>query len=201
MKKEVKLLSKDVVYNGYFQMRKYRYQHTLFNGGWSKPLEREVFERGRVVAVLPYDRNLDAVLLVEQCRTGALDSEFSPWLMEVIAGIIDEGETPEGVVRREAMEEAGCGVDEMTKIATFFVTPGGSTELAHLYFAECDLSGVGGVHGLAEEGEDIATHIIPRTEAMAMLERGEFVSTKVIIALQWLALHHQRLIAGVGSTQ
>ncbi len=193
MDKEVRMLSKTTVYDGYFQILKCRYQHTLFNGGWSRPLERELFDRGRVAAVLPYDPSIDSVLLVEQCRTGALDSEYSPWLIEVIAGIIDPGEGPEEVVRRESVEEAGCQLDELTLIAKFFVTPGGSSEMASLYFASCDLTGVGGIHGLAEEGEDIRTHIVKRQKAFEMLENGEFNSTKVIMALQWFALNYQRL--------
>ena len=77
MDKEIRILAKNTVYDGYFQIVKIRYQHTLFNGGWSQPLERELFERGRVAAVLPYDPNIDSVLLIEQCRTGALNSEYS----------------------------------------------------------------------------------------------------------------------------
>lgn len=196
MDKQVEIIEKAVVYDGYFQVHKYRYRHSLYDGGWSKPLEREIFERGRVVAVLPYDPTLDTVLLVEQCRTGALDSEFSPWLLEVVAGIIDEGETPEQVAVREAREEAGCEITDLTRIAKFFVSPGGSTEVAHLYFALADLSGVGGIHGLAEEGEDIAVHVVDRRQAFDMLARGEFASTKVIMALQWLALNHERLFQG-----
>jgi ADP-ribose pyrophosphatase len=193
MDKEIRILAKDTVYDGYFQIVKIRYQHTLFNGGWSQPLERELFERGRVVAVLPYDPDIDSVLLIEQCRTGALNSEYSPWLIEVIAGIIEPGESTEEVVRRESIEEAGCVLDELKLIAKFFVTPGGSSELASLYFAVCDLKNVGGIHGLAEEGEDIRTHIVKRQKAFEMLENGEFNSTKVIMALQWFALNYQRL--------
>lgn len=195
MEKKIRLLAKDTVYNGYFQVNKYHYQHTLFKGGWSEPLEREIFERGEVAAVLPYDPAIDAVLLVEQCRTGALDSAYSPWLMEVVAGIIDPGETPEAVVKREAVEEAGCVLGELTQIAEFFVSPGGSSELAYLYFATCKLHEVSGIHGLAEEGEDIATHIIPREQAFSMLEQGVFSSTKVIIALQWFALNYRNYLA------
>ena len=187
------MFDKTVAYDGYFQVHKYRYQHTLFEGGWSRTLEREMFERGSVVAVLPYDSNLDAVLLVEQCRAGALTSEYSPWLLEVVAGIIDEGETPQQVAVREAQEEAGCTIDELTEIAKFFVSPGGSSEFAYLYFARADLSHVGGIHGLDDEGEDIKVHIVPRERAVDMLANGDFVSTKVIIALQWLALNHARL--------
>ncbi len=193
MDKEVRILDKSTVYDGYFKLVKYRYQHTLFDGGWSEVVERELFERGRAAAVLPYDPAIDSVLLIEQCRAGALESECSPWLMEVIAGIIDPGESPGDVVKREAIEEAGCTLGELMPIAKFFVSPGGSTEVASLYFASCNLTGVGGIHGLAHEGEDIRTHILPREKAFTMLENGEFNSTKVIMALQWFALNYQRL--------
>lgn len=142
---------------------------------------------------------MDAVLLVEQCRTGALDSAYCPWLMEVVAGIIDPGETPKEVVKREAVEEAGCVLGELTPIAEFFVSPGGSSELAYLYFATCSLhvlpKGYCWCTWTGRGGEDIATHIIAREKAFALLEEGTFKSTKVIIALQWFALNYQRLFA------
>ncbi|HIJ29450.1 MAG TPA: NUDIX domain-containing protein, partial [Gammaproteobacteria bacterium] len=104
-------------------MEKYQLQHTLFDGGWSKPLSRELFERGHAVAVLLYDPKEDAVVMVEQFRIGALGHPDHPWFLEVVAGMVEEGESEEEVARRESVEEAGCRVGEMEFIARYWVSP------------------------------------------------------------------------------
>ena len=98
----VEILDKTVCYDGFFRLERYRLRHRLFSGAWSRVLTRELFERGHAAAVLPYDPALDVVVLVEQFRIGALEAPGSPWLLEIVAGVIDHpGETPEDVVRRQ----------------------------------------------------------------------------------------------------
>ena len=70
MKKDVKILKQDTVYNGFFQMEKYYLQHTLFAGGWSDEMTRELFVRGNCIAVILYDVKHDKVILIEQFRVG-----------------------------------------------------------------------------------------------------------------------------------
>lgn len=195
MKKDWQILECDTVYQGYFRIDRYRLRHTLFEGGWSRPVQREVFERGHAVAVLPYDPRLDAVLLIEQFRIGALAAkvEGGPWLMELIAGIIDPGETAEEVARREALEEAGCRLEELEPICDYLVSPGGTSEQASVYFARADLDGVGGIHGLDQENEDIRVHVIPTEEAIAMADDGRVANAAGVIGLYWLARNRKRL--------
>ncbi|MEQ8695449.1 MAG: NUDIX domain-containing protein, partial [Bauldia litoralis] len=107
MTDDVDILEKTTPYKGRFQIDRYRLRYHRFDGAWSEPVLREVFERGHAAAVLPYDPVRDEVVLIEQFRPGPLAAgEASPWLIEIVAGIIDPGETPEEVVRREADEEA-----------------------------------------------------------------------------------------------
>ena len=96
--KDVQILGKETLYQGFFKMVKYAFKHKLFEGGWSDVVQREVFERGHAVAVLPYDPVLDEFVMIEQFRIGALSTSSSPWLLEIVAGIIDEGETPEDAI-------------------------------------------------------------------------------------------------------
>ena len=179
------LLDRTLAFDGYFKIIRYRLQHTLFAGGWGKPIVREVFERGSAAAVLPYDRERDELLLVEQFRIGALNDPAGPWLMELIAGIIEPGEPIEEVVRREAVEEAGITLDEVTPITDYYVSPGGTTEKLHLFWATADLSGAGGVHGLEDEGEDIRVHVVRPEEAFRMVDEGEIRNAMTLLALQW----------------
>ena len=110
MAKDVEILDKSEQYKGYFRINRYRLRHRLYAGGWSGELQRELFERGHAVGVLPYDPAADSVVLIEQFRIGALVAGMEPWLTEIVAGIIEEGEAPEEVARRETREEAGLEV-------------------------------------------------------------------------------------------
>ena len=84
----VEILDKTICYNGFFRIERYRLRHRLYSGAWSRELTRELFERGHAAAVLPYDPILDAVVLVEQFRIGALEAPGDPWLLEIVAGVM-----------------------------------------------------------------------------------------------------------------
>jgi ADP-ribose pyrophosphatase len=189
----VEVEAREVCHDGVFRLERYRLRHGLFRGGMSAPLTRELFERGHAVAVLPYDPRADAVVLIEQFRVGALARAGGPWLVEVVAGVIDGDEAPETVARREAVEEAGLQLGRLEKICRFYVSPGGTSESVHLYCGEVDATAAGGVHGLAEEGEDIRVFSEPTDAALTRLSSGEIDSASPVIALQWLALNRARL--------
>ena len=156
-------------------------------------LTREILERGRVAAVLPVDPVRDRVVLIEQFRPGAWAADRDPWLVECVAGVIEPGETPEELARREALEEAGCVVTDLVPIATFLTSPGATTETVRLFCGRVDSEGVGGLHGLAGEGEDIRVTAMPVEDAVALLDEGRIVNAKTIIALQWIARHYDSL--------
>ena len=191
----VELLDKSERYSGFFRINRYRLRHRLFAGGWSGAIEREVFERGHAVGVLPYDPVADSVVLIEQFRIGALVAGMSPWLIEVVAGIVEEGETPEEVARRETQEEAGLEIQALMPMCRYLVSPGGSSESVRLYCGRVDSRGAGGIHGLAEEHEDIRVDRVAYGEAMRLLEEGRVTNSVSLIALQWLALHRDRVRA------
>ncbi len=193
--KQFKILDTHVVYNGFFRLEQYTLTHTLFNGGWSKPLTRELFRRGNCVAVLLYDPDRDEVVIIEQFRVGAVLQPERAWLLEIVAGAIEPGETAEEVAYREAREEAGCEIDELIEIQQFFTTPGGSSEWITLFCGRVDSSNVGGIHGLDEEDEDIRVSAVKFDEVFQMLEDGKIESGIPIIAIQWLYIHRDKLRA------
>ncbi|MEQ1529931.1 MAG: NUDIX domain-containing protein [Methylococcales bacterium] len=193
MTKQFQIIRTETAYAGFFRMEKYWLKHTLYNGGWSEEICRELFIRGRCVAVLLYDPQADKVVLIEQFRIGALLQPERAWLLEIVAGAIEEGETAEQVAYRESLEEAGCEIQELKQISEFFTTPGGAAEKITLFCGKIDSSQVGGIHGLAEEGEDILVRTVDFADAYAMLATGEIDSAIPIIAIQWLALHREQL--------
>lgn len=193
MKKQFEIINKDIVYSGFYQMEKYYLKHTLFGGGWSGEFSRELFRRSNCVAVLLYDPDADKVVLIEQFRIGAAANPERAWLVEIVAGAIDEGETAEQVAYRESKEEAGCDILELKLITRFYTTPGGSSEQISLFYGKVDSTQIGGIHGLDHEDEDILVSTVSFDEAYRMLEAGKIESGIPIIAIQWLALHRQAL--------
>lgn len=191
----VEILERRSGYRGYSRLDIVRLRHRLFAGGWTPPFERELLDRGHAVAVLPYDPQADAVVLIEQFRIGAQFAGMSAWQIEAIAGIIDEGETPEEVARRESVEEAGCVLTELIPICRFLASPGISNETVQLYCARIDSTGRdGALHGLPDEHEDIRVRVLPVSEALALIDTQVLANAPTLIALQWLALHKNELL-------
>ena len=185
---EFKIIGTEKLYNGFFSMNKYTLSNQLFRGGWSEEYTREVFERGNAAAVLLYDPTEKVVVFVEQFRPGAIAGEGSPWLMELVAGIIETDETPDEVVRRESVEEAGCEIARLSKICDYWVSPGGTSERIWLYLGEIDSSKLPEFGGLESEHEDIKVHRVALEDAFKSLDNGVLNNAMSIIALQWLRL-------------
>jgi ADP-ribose pyrophosphatase len=186
---DYEIINREVMYDGIFRLSRYTVRCRLFNNGFSKPFIREVVERRSAVALLPYDPNLDRIILIEQFRVGGIAEPTGPWLTEVIAGTRDTKEAPDEIAIRESQEEAGCEITEIELINDFFVSPGGSNEYMHIYCGKADVSNVGGVHGLVEENEDIRVLNLPAEEAFARIHNNEIKTAPAIIALQWLELN------------
>jgi ADP-ribose pyrophosphatase len=186
---KAELVDHVVAFQGYFKVGRYSFRHSLFKGGQSRVIVREVFERGHAAAVLPYDPLRDEVVLIRQFRAGSYVAGLHPWGWEAVAGIIEEGEAPETVVRREAVEEAGLEIGGLILMHNVIASPGAMSETCALFLGRVDTAGAGGVFGLETEGEDILVRVVPFTEARAMLDRGEIANATAVIALQWLALH------------
>jgi ADP-ribose pyrophosphatase len=193
MKYQWKILNHEIVFNGYFKIEKYDLQHEKYGGGWTAAFQREIFERGSAVAVLPYDPGRDEVILIEQFRAGGIGTLEPPWMKEIVAGIIEPGETELDVAQREMQEEAGCDIVQMEKIMQIYVSPGGSTEQCSIYCAQVNALGAGGIFGLDEEFEDIKVDVVSFDTARHWLEQGRMQSAATIIALQWLMLNRDRL--------
>jgi ADP-ribose pyrophosphatase len=193
---KVDLIETSTLYDGFFKMCLYKVRHELFAGGWSRPFTREILLRRPVAAVLPYDPKRDTVVLIEQFRTGVLAAGFErPWMVEIVAGIVEPGESPEDMAHRETLEESGCTIIDLEPIMNFFPSPGGCSEYAYLYCARVDSDGIGGIHGLDHEDEDIRVFVEPTDAALERLAQGEIQNSTTIVALQWLALNRERLRA------
>lgn len=187
------LEASEPLYQGFFSMQRLQLKYRRFAGGWAGPVQRELLLRGQAVGVLAYDPWLDQVVLVEQFRIGALQDADSPWLLEIIAGMVETGEAPAEVAHREAQEESGLALLNLQPLVSYYSSPGGTDEQIHLYAAVVDSRQATGLHGLPEEHEDIRVQVMSRTQALQESLQGRARNAMTLIALQWLEMNHATL--------
>lgn len=190
-KKDVEVKSIERKYDGFFKINQYQIAHKLFNGGMSSVFSREIFERGDAVVLIPYDPIKDRLVFNQQFRPGALRTQEEPWLLEFVAGMFGENESPVDVAIREAKEEANLtvAVEDILPVMNYLSSPGGTSEQMHVYIAKVDSENVEGVYGLESENEDIQVLTLARSEALTLLKEGKINNAATIIGLQWLQIH------------
>lgn len=181
------------LWEGFFRMDRLTVRHRKWDGTWSDTFTREVYERGHAAGLLLWDPATDEVVLTEQFRAPAVEAPDGPWVLEVVAGRREEGESGEETVRREALEEAGVRVDRVERVTEYLTSPGGTSERFALYCAPVDSTRAGGVFGNAHEHEDIRVVVLPLEEALEMVDDGRVCAASTIIALLWLSRHRDRL--------
>ncbi len=193
---DVELESSEILHDGFFRMDHFHLRHRLFAGGWSPSLSREIMLRNAVAAVIPYDPIRDEIVLIEQFRGGMYAAgDEQPWSIEIVAGIIENSESAEEMARRETLEEAGCTVKRLEQVMEFYPSPGGCSEHVTVYCGEVSAEGVGGLHGVAEEGEDIRVFCTSTDEAVDLVKSGAINNSIGVIGVQWLAMNRDGLRA------
>jgi nudix-type nucleoside diphosphatase (YffH/AdpP family) len=185
MKKvEIKQIKR--VYDDFFKVDEALVRYEKYDGQMSEIVKRFSFERGDAVAVLIYNPDTQKVILTEQFRY-PIYAGSGGWIVEVVAGVLEEGEMPEDTVRREMVEEVGYKANELIPISTFYPSPGGSSERIYLYYAEVNGTlKVNDGGGLDSEHEDIRVIEYSLPEVWQALDTAQFHDAKTIIALMWL---------------
>jgi len=191
---DVRVVHHERTYDGYLKVEAYNLEHRRFDGTWMSNIRREIVRRGPAVAVMLYDPQRDAVVLIQQFRIGAyLSRRPSPWLTEIVAGLVEKGENPAAVARRETLEEAGCEVLDLIPLYDYIVSPGCMDETVTMFCGRVDSSKAGGHHGLAAEGEDIRVVVKPFDEAWAELHAGGLDNSIAVIGMLWLKVNRDEL--------
>jgi len=186
--KKIDIEHKKIAFDDDFKIEEAKIRFQRYNGEMSNLVRRLVFERGDAVAALLFNHDSQKVLLIEQFRYPTYE-KGPGWIQEVVAGMIKPDEEPEAAIRREIEEEVGYRVEQLTPIATFYVSPGGTSERIFLYYVEvsdCDRVADGG--GLAAENEDIRLVEYSKSEILEALTTGQIQDAKTLIAIQWLQL-------------
>jgi ADP-ribose pyrophosphatase len=191
---DVEIAQAEIGFQGFLRLDVIRFRHRRFAGEWSASRRYELLRVGPAVAVVLYDPDRDAVVLVEQLRLGALLAGAAPWQIEAAAGRADAAEPPEAVAIREVREETGLSpAGPLIPIQRYLPSPGVSDESVLLYCARVDSTAAGGVHGLPEEGEDIRVVVKSLAEVESLLDAGTIENGHSLIALYWLLRHRDRL--------
>jgi len=192
--KKFEILYREALFQGYFRVDRFHIRQELYAGGWSAPFTREIFDGGReAVVVLLFDPHHDQVIMIEQFRPGPMAKGDDPYLTELVAGVIEPGETPEMTARRESLEEAGCEVAELQKIHSFYPSPGCLSEHTSIYVGRTTAPEDGTVYGLTREAEDIKVIVLDAAQALNLLYAGKLRDAASIIAIQWFSLNHTDL--------
>lgn len=194
MESSAKIISQKRAFSGFFALDVVEVEpKSLQHAGYAASIEREVLRSPEIAAVLLYNPKTDEILLNQQFRMGAfLAGEENPFLFETAAGCVDDDETPEQAAVREALEETGCDVKSVEFIGTCYPSGGCLDQKFYMYLGFVDQAQAG-FHGVAHEGEEIKTHLMPATEAIAMLDRNEILNATTALMLHWFARHHERL--------
>jgi ADP-ribose pyrophosphatase len=192
---DLRIVAHEIAFRRHLRLDVFRFQNRLYSGEWSGERVHDVVRRGAAVAVLLYDPDREEVVLVEQFRLPPLLSGYSPWVVEVVAGLVDHAdESEEEVARRETIEEAGVQpVGELIPIQRYVPMPGNSDETVMLFCGRVDAAGASGVHGLADEHEDIRVVVKPMAELEAMLDVGQIETGHTLICVYWLFRHRDQL--------
>ena len=192
MKLKYKIINKKNLYSGFFSLNKYEFIHEKHNGEWTSTVEREVFSGAHVSSLLPYDPIKKEIILIQQFRAGALSRYDENYLLEIVAGIVDEGENPEQTAIRECFEETGCEVKKIHPIQSYFPAPGSSESYYHLYLGEIQAFEGERIKGLEKENEDILVKSFKIDEVRQMLKEKKIMNGLTLVALQWFFLEHYK---------
>jgi nudix-type nucleoside diphosphatase (YffH/AdpP family) len=182
----IRNVTTEVLSDDWYVLRKVSFDYRHRDGSWTRE-SREAYDRGNGATILLYDAKRGTVLLTRQFRLPAyVNGHPDGMLVEAPAGLLDD-EDAEAAIRREAEEETGVRVGEVTRLFEVFMSPGSVTErvtfFAAPYTAGDRAAGAGG--GIAAEGEDI--ELLERTlpDALAMVDSGEIADAKTIMLLRW----------------
>ena len=189
MKSNFKIINKKKLYDGFFEMNEVVLQYKKYDGSWTDNIKRELFGGAQVAAVLPFDPIKKEIVLIQQFRIGTIFQTHDNYLNEIVAGNIDNGETPEKAAKRECFEETGCEIKKLLPIQSFFPAPGSSESFYHLFLGEIETFKGTKIMGMENENEDILVKSYKLDEVMKMIKEGKIINGLTLVALQWFFLN------------
>jgi nudix-type nucleoside diphosphatase (YffH/AdpP family) len=181
----VRIVDVETLSDDWYVLKKTTFDYRQRDGAWSRQ-SRETYDRGNGATILLYDPEARTVLLTRQFRLPAyVNGHPDGMLVEAPAGLLD-GDDPAEAIRREAEEETGVRVGDVTRLFEVFMSPGSVTERVTFFaapYSHADRVSEGG--GVPGDGEEIEVLELPLQKALQMIDGGEIVDGKTIMLLQW----------------
>ena len=193
MKSIFNILNTKILYNGFFKLHEIIVEHKKHDGSWSVPIKRELFSGAHVATILPYDPLAKKIILLDQFRPGILKKNHNPIIKEIVAGIIDKGESPEEAAKRECKEEIDCDIHQLSKICSYYPSPGSSESYYHLFLGEVSSFEGTRIKGQKNENEDILSRCYSVEEVKKLLMNHKIINGLTLIALQWFFLNYNSI--------
>jgi len=179
-----------LLHEGFLRVYRYEFEVEKHQGG-TRRISWEVMERGNAVAVLGHDPRRDEIVLANEFRPGAIIAGEYPYRDNLVAGVIEHGETALAAAVREMLEETGLILNDPVLIHSgAYVSSGGTSEKISLVYGTVDTSNAAGVHGNAAEDEDILTVVVPAKVFVQRVRSGDINDLKTLVAGYWFAERH-----------
>ena len=192
MNSEYKIKNIKNLHLGFYELKEINFTHKKHNGDWSPAINREIFGGANVSTVLPYDPIKKKILLLKQFRAGTIKRNHDPMMLEIVAGMIDKGESPSEAAKRECLEETGEKIKTLTFIYSYYLSPGSSESYYHSYLAEIDAFEGERFFGKEKEDEDIMVKGYSITEVKSLLREKKIINSHSLLALQWFFLQYYK---------
>lgn len=190
MSPQIKNITHKILSKAWATLTEIDYDYQFRDGRW-KRISRESYNRGNGTSLLLYNAEKRTVILTKQFRMPAYQNDTTEGMsIEVCAGAIDKGETPEVSIIREVEEEVGYKIKSAEQVLQAYTSPGALTEKMYLFVAAyTDAMKVNDGGGLVHENEEIQVLELSFSKALKMMESGEIQDAKTIMLLQYAQIH------------
>lgn len=166
----MKKISTKTKFKGYYQLDELELETKS-----GERIHRELLINKDGVAALVYDTDRSQYIFIKQWRA-CINQE----MVEVVAGSIEEGETPEKAIKKEIFEETGYEVDTLVFLKNFYVSPGTITENVNLFYATVSKQIKTDI-GSLDENEELELIYMSFDDIMEY----RFIDAKTLIAIQY----------------
>jgi nudix-type nucleoside diphosphatase (YffH/AdpP family) len=178
------------------ELEEHRFRYRRRGGSWSPVATRNTISRGDAASAILFEPETQRLHFVRQFRFPAYDPAGSApdrgWLVELVAGMVDPGETPGQCIIREVEEETGFIIQSPTLIGRFYLSPGVSRERLFLFYAEVSAGrrkpppgdAGPGQYGTSDEDLEMLSMSVPAF--LACVERMEIADAKTLAAAEYL---------------
>ena len=189
---KVKIFSTNALYRGFINLNKAELEFEKFDGAMSEKVSRLNVFRGDAVSVLLYDLAKKQLFFVRQFRYPIYTTEpNNAWPLEVVAGSIENKDSPQITAIREVEEEVGFVLkkSDLISLGRCYPSPGGTSERIFMFAADITRLQRSTLGGGADHEEDIQVVQLSFSETMSMLDHNQIQDAKTLLSLHWFRQH------------